>query len=115
MDWTAKKCVPCEGGVPKLEPAAVEQGLRDLDGWQAREGHTQIHRHYRFKDFKEAMRFVNAIAEVAEAEGHHPDFNVHSWNCVEVTLWTHAIGGLSENDFIVAAKVGALPEAKRAV
>lgn len=115
MDWTAKKCVPCEGGVPKLEAAVVDQALGDLAGWEAREAHTRIQRHYRFKNFAEAMRFVNAIAAVAEAEGHHPDFTVHSWNCVDVTLWTHAIGGLSENDLIMAAKIGALPEAQRAV
>lgn len=115
MSWTDKKCVPCEGGVPRQEPAAVDRALRELVGWEAQDGHTRIHRHYRFKDFREAMTFVNAIAEVAEAEGHHPDFTVHSWNCVDVTLWTHAIGGLSENDFIVAAKIDALPESKRAV
>ena len=111
MDFTRKKCVPCEGGVPKMAPAEVEQALRSLDGWDAREGATRIHKHYRFKGFRQAMRFLNALADLAEAEGHHPDFTVH-YNTVDVNLWTHAIGGLSENDFIVAAKLDSLPESR---
>ena len=111
MDFTTKKCVPCEGGVPKMAPGEVEEALRSLDGWDAREGATQLHKHYRFKNFREAMRFVNALADLAEAEGHHPDFTVH-YNTVDVILWTHAIGGLSENDFIVAAKLDSLPESR---
>jgi 4a-hydroxytetrahydrobiopterin dehydratase len=113
MDWANKRCVPCEGGVPAMTGAKVDEGLRSLDGWDAREGKTRIHKHYRFKDFVEAMRFVNAMAEVAESEGHHPDFSVH-WNTVDVTLWTHAVGGLSENDFIVAAKLDGRPESRAA-
>lgn len=115
MDYASKRCVPCEGGVPKLEPAAVAEALRDLDGWEAREGAARLERHYRFKDFAAAMRFVNAMAAVAEAEGHHPDFTLHSWCCVDVRLSTHAIGGLSENDLVLAAKLGQLAEAKAAV
>ena len=113
MDWATKRCVPCEGGIPAMAGAQVDEGLRGLDGWDAREGDTRIHKHYRFEDFVRAMRFVNAMAEVAEAEGHHPDFCVH-WNTVDVTLWTHAVGGLSENDFIVAAKLDARPESRAA-
>ena len=108
MDYAQRKCVPCEGGVPKLEPAVVDDALRTLDGWDAQEARTRIHKH-----FVEAMRFVNALAALAEAEGHHPDFAVH-WNAVDVTLWTHAVGGLSENDLIVAAKLDRLPEARAA-
>ena len=110
-DFTKKRCVPCEGGVPKVPPAEVDAALRSLDGWDARQEHTQLHKHYRFRDFVQAMRFVNALAALAEAEGHHPDFTVH-YSTVDVTLWTHAIGGLSENDFIVAAKLDALPESR---
>ncbi len=106
MDWTSKRCVPCEGGVPRLEGARVDELLRTLDGWDYRD--EQLHRHFRFRDFREAMRFVNAMAELAEQEGHHPDFSVH-YSTVDVTLWTHAIGGLSENDFIVAGKIDRLP------
>jgi 4a-hydroxytetrahydrobiopterin dehydratase len=110
MDWTSKRCVPCEGGTPRLEPKAVLEGLRDVVGWEALEDSTRLRRRFRFKDFVEAMRFVNAMATLAEAEGHHPDFAVH-YNQVEVTLWTHAAAGLTENDLILAAKLGALPEA----
>lgn len=113
MDFASKKCVPCEGGTPSLTPREVDADLASLDGWDAREQKKQIHRHFRFGDFSEAMRFVNALASVAESEGHHPDFCVRYAN-VDVTLWTHAIGGLSENDFIVAAKLDRLPEARAA-
>jgi 4a-hydroxytetrahydrobiopterin dehydratase len=96
-----------------LTADSAGENLRSLRGWEAQDGSTRIHRHYRFGDFKEAMRFVDALAVVAEGEGHHPDFHVH-YNAVDVELWTHAIGGLSENDFIVAAKLDALPEAAAA-
>jgi 4a-hydroxytetrahydrobiopterin dehydratase len=112
MDFARKKCVPCEGGTPKMTAGEIEAALRSLDGWEARQEATQLHKHYRFKDFVTAMRFVNALAALAEAEGHHPDFSVQAWNTVDVTLWTHAIGGLSENDFIVAAKLDRLPESR---
>jgi 4a-hydroxytetrahydrobiopterin dehydratase len=111
MDFTEKKCVPCEDGTPKKTPAEVDEALRSLRGWDAQDGKTRIHKQYRFKDFVAAMQFVNALAALAEAEGHHPDFTVH-WNTVDVTLWTHVVGGLSENDFIVAAKLDTLPESK---
>jgi 4a-hydroxytetrahydrobiopterin dehydratase len=107
MDYASKKCVPCERGVPAFTPAQVEEAIRSLPGWDVRDGHRKIHKRLRFEDFREAMRFVNAMADLAEAEGHHPDFAV-SWNIVDVTLWTHAVGGLSENDFIVAAKLDRL-------
>jgi 4a-hydroxytetrahydrobiopterin dehydratase len=113
MDFTKQKCVPCEGGVPRKTSAEVDEALRSLQGWAAQDGKTRIHRQYRFEDFVHAMRFVNALAALAESEGHHPDFTVH-WNTVDVTLWTHAIGGLSDNDFIVAAKLDTLPEARGA-
>ena len=107
MDWTKKKCVPCEGGVPRMERAQAEALLATLDGWTL-EG-DRIRRHFRFRDFKGAMRFVNLVADLAEEEGHHPDLLVHGWNLVDVTLSTHSIGGLSENDFIVAGKIDRLP------
>ena len=107
MDWTTRKCAPCEGGVPKMERGRAHELLATLDGWGL-EGE-RLHRHFRFRDFASAMRFVNSMAELAEVEGHHPDFSVHDWNLVDVTLWTHAIAGLSENDFILAGKIDALP------
>lgn len=97
-----KRCVPCEGGVPKLTAKETAKLLSQVDGWEARD--EKIHKSRTFFDFAEAMEFVNAMAEIAEEEGHHPDFCVH-FNRVDVTIWTHAIDGLSENDFILAAKI----------
>jgi 4a-hydroxytetrahydrobiopterin dehydratase len=107
MDWLRKKCLPCEGGTPKLEGDKIREWLGTIPGWIERD--QRLHKDYRFQDFRAAMGFVNAMADLAEAEGHHPDFRVHDWNQVEVTLWTHAVGGLSDNDFILAAKIDALP------
>jgi 4a-hydroxytetrahydrobiopterin dehydratase len=103
-----RRCVPCEGGVPRLAAAAVAALLPQVPGWEARDD--RLHRQFRFRDFVTAMRFVNRMAEVAEAEGHHPDFTVHRYRLVDVAIWTHAIGGLSENDFILAAKITPLAE-----
>jgi 4a-hydroxytetrahydrobiopterin dehydratase len=111
MDLTQRKCVPCEGGVPKLAGEQLQGLFRSVEGWDLRED--RIHKRLRFRDFPSAMAFVNAMAELAEAEGHHPDFTVH-YDTVDVTLWTHAVGGLSENDFILAAKIDHLPRAAAA-
>jgi 4a-hydroxytetrahydrobiopterin dehydratase len=97
--------VPCEGGVDKLDAARAAALHREVPAWQLRD--EKLSRRFSFRDFKAAMRFVDRMAEVAEREGHHPDFAVH-YNRVDVTIWTHAIGGLSENDFILAAKIDAL-------
>jgi 4a-hydroxytetrahydrobiopterin dehydratase len=113
MDFASRKCAPCEAGTPRKSAPEVDAALGALPGWTAKEEASRLHRQFRFKDFVEAMRFVNALAALAEAEGHHPDFTVH-WNTVDVTLWTHTVGGLSENDFIVAAKLDRLPEAAAA-
>ncbi len=113
MDFAAKSCTPCEGGVPRMTSGEADAALGSVEGWEALEGGAKIHRRFGFRDFAEAMRFVNALAKVAESEGHHPDFCVH-YATVDVTLFTHAIGGLSENDFIVAAKLGRLPEGRAA-
>ncbi len=104
-DLTTKRCVPCEGGVPALDADAVAALLPQVPAWTARDA--KLHRTFQFPDFIAAMRFVNAMADVAEGEGHHPDFLVH-YNRVDVTIWTHATGGLTENDFILAAKIDAL-------
>lgn len=110
MTLAERHCVACRGGLPRLEPGALATGLAELPGWALAEGGARLARRFTFKDFVQAMRFVNAMAEVAEREGHHPDFSVH-WNRVDVTLWTHDAGGLTENDLVMAARVGALPEA----
>ena len=98
-----RHCVPCEGGTPPLTGEQVEPLLRQLGGWEVVEG-KKLSKSFRFGNFVEAVDFVNKITPVAEAEGHHPDLVVR-WGEVRVELWTHAIGGLSENDFIMAAKI----------
>ncbi|MFQ6025322.1 MAG: 4a-hydroxytetrahydrobiopterin dehydratase [Nitrosopumilaceae archaeon] len=102
MELHEKKCVPCEtGGAPLLD-VEVRKNLEKVSGWKL--NGKKIEREFVFKNFIEAMKFVNKIADLAETEGHHPDFQIH-WNKVLLELWTHSMGGLSENDFIVAAKI----------
>lgn len=115
MSLVEKHCVPCEGGMPALDAAAANKLLGEVKGWSRRdeaEG-ARITKRLTFKDFVAAMAFLDKLAVVAEAEGHHPDFCVH-YNRVDVTLWTHAVGGLSENDFILASKIDALEGATHA-
>jgi 4a-hydroxytetrahydrobiopterin dehydratase len=103
----ARSCVPCRGGIPPLTAGAAEGLLAGTPGWRLEQNATRLQRHFEFRDFVEAMRFVNRVADVAEQQGHHPDFEIH-WNKVDLTLWTHKIGGLHENDFILAAKIDRL-------
>jgi 4a-hydroxytetrahydrobiopterin dehydratase len=106
MDLTRKKCVPCEGGIPRVEGPALEALLGSVTGWQL--AGDRIRKHLRFRDFRAAMAFLSAMADLAESEGHHPDFCVH-YSTVDVEIWTHAAGGLTENDFILAAKIDRIP------
>ncbi len=99
-DLAKKKCVPCEGGVDKLGPDAIAHYMSMVEGWKVEAD--QLVKRYEFKNFVQAMQFVQRMADAAEEQGHHPDFCVH-YSEVDVTIWTHAIGGLSENDFILAA------------
>ncbi len=108
-ELTRKKCVPCEGGVPALSEAEVDALLTNFPGWAKVEGGKRIRREWRVKNFMAAMGFFNKVAELAEAEGHHPDLHLVGYRNVAIEIWTHAIGGLSENDFILAAKIDALP------
>jgi len=103
-DFLSKKCVPCEGGVEPIAEDKARVYMAEVSGWQLGKDIKQISKHYEFKDFKEAMTFINKIANLAESEGHHPDIAI-SYNKVDLVLSTHAIGGLSENDFILAAKI----------
>ena len=104
-DLATRHCAPCEGGTKPMAPTAAEAYLAQVPGWHLVPGEPlKIARRVRLKDFAQAMAFVDRVAELAEAEGHHPDFCV-SWNRVSLELLTHAIGGLSENDFIMAAKI----------
>ena len=102
MDLTEQKCKPCEGGEPPFSTDEAKQHMAAVSGWRLE--HNAIKKLFVFKNFKEAMHFVNIVADIAETEGHHPDIGI-SWNKVEFSLMTHAIKGLSLNDFIVAAKI----------
>lgn len=104
-DLTQRRCTPCEGGTPKLAGEELQRYAVVLPSWTVVDEH-QIEKEYRFPDFAQALAFVNRLGAVAEAEGHHPDVFL-AWGRVKVTLWTHAIDGLSENDFILAAKADA--------
>ncbi len=106
---TTKKCVPCEGGVPTLTPAEVTDHLAALAGWQVVEGGKLIRRAWKFKNFVAAMAFLQKVGDLAEAEGHHPDLHLTGYRHAAVELTTHAVGGLTENDFVLAAKIDALP------
>lgn len=102
-----KQCASCESGGARLEGAALAQLVGELGGgWQVVEGH-QLEKEFRFGDFREALAFTNRVGELAEAQGHHPDIYL-AWGKVKLTIWTHSVGGLTENDFILAAKVEAL-------
>jgi len=104
-DLCAGRCVPCEGGVPALDAAQVQQRLAALPGWTLQD--KAIEKTYRFANHHETMAFVNAVAFVSHREDHHPELTVGYADC-RVRYWTHAIGGLSDNDFICAAKVDRL-------
>ena len=108
-ELTAKSCVPCRGGVAPLTEEEARRMSEAVPGWALLQNATRLVRRFEFRDFKAAMEFVNRVADLAEEEGHHPDFAIH-WNKVELTLWTHKIGGLHENDFIMAAKIDRLLE-----
>lgn len=101
-DLASKRCMPCEGGTPPIEGEELQGLLGQLEGWELADG-KRIEKEYRFPDFLEALAFVNRLGQVAEEQGHHPDVHL-TWGKVRVTLWTHSVGGLSENDFILAAK-----------
>ncbi|MGL4464972.1 MAG: 4a-hydroxytetrahydrobiopterin dehydratase [Planctomycetia bacterium] len=104
-----KRCVPCEGGVPKYARGDAEEQVKRLDGWTLNADATRIRKEWTAVDFTAAMQFFNAVAVVAEDENHHPDLHLERYRLVAVEIWTHAVGGLSENDFILAAKIDQLP------
>src|SRR5688572_17247185 len=109
MEELAKRhCVPCHGGTPRLTGANLTWMASQLGGDWKLEGEAKLRRAFRFPDFATALAFVNAVGAIAEAEGHHPDIML-AWGKVEITLWTHAIDGLSESDFILAAKIDTVP------
>ena len=107
MALTAEACEPCTTGTGKLDAKEALALLEDLDGWQLGHLETVIEKNWNFKDFRQAQAFVNKIADIAEAEGHHPDLTF-GWGYVMAAITTHKAGGLTRNDFILAAKIDAL-------
>lgn len=101
-DLATKKCVPCEIGTPPMPEDEARKLLPKIPGWNL-EGN-KLNRKFQFKDFKQSMIFVNKVADIAEQEGHHPDILI-VWNKLTLTLFTHAAKGLTENDFVMAAKI----------
>ena len=106
-----RKCVPCEGGATPLPPSAARTLLQDLEGWELVDG-AALRKTVTCKDFLDAVRLIQRIAPIAEAEDHHPDLHLTRYKRVTIELSTHAIGGLSENDFILAAKLDELLRAR---
>ena len=104
-----KKCLPCEGGVQPYTPQQAREQLSQLQGWRLTHDGQRIRKDWTVKNFMAAIAFFNKCAEVAEADAHHPDLHIEGYRNASVEIWTHAIGGLSENDFILAAKIDALP------
>ena len=108
MKFSEKKCVPCEGGIPPLSPDEVKPFLEQVPNWDyVLDKVPYIKRIFKFRNFKGSWQFFDSVAAIAESEGHHPDILVQ-WNRVTLTLTTHAIKGLSENDFIMASRIDKL-------
>ena len=104
-----KRCRACEGGVKKYTAAEAAEQLAALPGWRLSAGADRIRKDWQLKDFMAGIELFAKVAELAEAEGHHPDLHLENYRHAWIELWTHAIGGLSENDFILAAKIDRLP------
>ena len=101
-----RQCVPCRGGVPPLKGDEVQKLLGQLADWQAVDEHHLV-KTYRFQNFRETLGFVNRVGELAEQQGHHPDI-CFGWGKAEISIWTHKIDGLTESDFVLAAKIDKL-------
>ena len=102
-----KECIPCKGGIPPLKGQALAELLKKLgNNWEVINEH-HLEKEFTFKNFREALAFTNKVGALAEAQGHHPDIYL-AWGRVKITIWTHKIDGLTESDFIMAAKIGQL-------
>ena len=107
-----KECIPCKGGVPRLEGNELSRLTNELGGgWKVIDGH-HLEKEYKFKNFRDALAFTNKVGELAESQGHHPDIFL-AWGLVKLPIWTHKVDGLTESDFILAAKADRLFEGKR--
>ena len=104
-----KKCGACSGETPKISLAQAEEQLKVLSGWKLTHDGQRIRKDWVVKDFLAGLDFFNAVGQAAEAEDHHPDLHLEGYRNLWIELWTHAVGGLSENDFILAAKIDRLP------
>jgi 4a-hydroxytetrahydrobiopterin dehydratase len=102
-------CVPCEGGVPRLSVSEATNYLKELSGWVLLSGPDRIQKSWTVENFLAAIDFFQRIADLAEHEGHHPDLHLSRYRCVSIEIWTHAVDGLSLNDFILAARIDELP------
>lgn len=109
-ELAAKKCVPCEGGVTACPLVQAEQQLQKLPGWYLTHNGQRIRRDWKVRDFLTGLNVFSEVAKVAEAEAHHPDLHLVGYQNVSIEIWTHAIQGLSENDFILAAKIDQVVE-----
>lgn len=107
VDLAKQKCVPCEGGVDPLKREEFEQYIEQVKEWHVIDD-VQLLREFRFENFKQSLEFVNKVGKIAEKEGHHPDIYLYDWKKVRLSLTTHAIGGLSINDFVLASKIDQL-------
>lgn len=105
-ELASKDCVPCRGGVPPLGRDEVEKLMDQVQGWEVVNDH-HLRKEFKFDDFKETLGFVNRVGGLAEEQWHHPDINF-GWGRAEITIWTHKINGLTESDFILAAKIDRL-------
>ena len=109
QELTARKCKPCEGGVDPYPLETAREQLKKLKGWKLTDDGKRIRKEWTVRNFMAGIDFFNRCADLAETDGHHPDLHLAGYRNVAVELWTHALGGLSENDFILAAKIDALP------
>ena len=109
-DLTKKKCIPCEGGIIPFDISEIHKYQKKVDGWDIAEDNNKIfflNKKFKFKNFLDSQNFINKVGEISEDEGHHPDL-LFGWGYAEIKITTHAIEGLSENDFILAAKIDKL-------
>jgi 4a-hydroxytetrahydrobiopterin dehydratase len=106
-ELASRRCKPCRADTPPLRTEEAQTMMQQVPGWTT-DPEGKLTRNIKLADFKEALALVNRIGDLAEQEGHHPDLTIHSWNQVRIELYTHSIKGLSENDFILAAKINQL-------
>ena len=106
-DLADKKCIPCEGGIPSFDKSDIHKYLKKVDGWDVNQDESKnfyLIKEFKFKNFLESQNFVNKVGEIAENEGHHPDIS-YGWGYAKIKIFTHAIKGLHESDFVLAAKI----------